>query len=61
MTAFAERSDPVRAGVCSYVRRCPVALPHCTQAQPELEPVAAGHLASCFRRAEVALGAVELR
>ena len=54
LTTFAERSDPVRASACSYVRRCPVALPHCAQARPELEPVAAGHLASCFRRAEVA-------
>jgi oligopeptide/dipeptide ABC transporter ATP-binding protein len=61
MTPFAERSDPVRASACSYVRRCPVALPHCAQARPELEPVAAGHLASCFRRAEVARGALELR
>jgi oligopeptide/dipeptide ABC transporter ATP-binding protein len=60
LTATAERTGPAPAGACSYARRCPVALPRCRQAGPELEPVADGHLASCFRRTEVATGAAEV-
>ena len=59
LTASAERAGPARADACSYARRCPVALPRCRQTRPELEPVADGHLASCFRRLEVAHGTVE--
>jgi oligopeptide/dipeptide ABC transporter ATP-binding protein len=57
--AAARRFGPARAEACSYGRRCPVALPCCHQAEPALEPVAERHLASCFRRAEVAAGALE--
>jgi oligopeptide/dipeptide ABC transporter ATP-binding protein len=57
--AAAGRFGPARAEACSYGRRCPVALPCCHQAEPALEPVAEHHLASCFRRAEVAAGALE--
>jgi oligopeptide/dipeptide ABC transporter ATP-binding protein len=59
LKASGERSGPVRGDACCYVRRCPVALPRCQQSEPELEPVGGGQLASCFRRAEVAIGAVE--
>jgi oligopeptide/dipeptide ABC transporter ATP-binding protein len=56
----AERPAPVRGDACRYVRRCPAALPRCQQSEPELQPVAERHLASCFRRVEVATGAVEV-
>ena len=55
----AGRTGPARPDGCSYARRCPLALPRCHEAAPELEPVADGHLASCLRRAEVATGAAE--
>jgi oligopeptide/dipeptide ABC transporter ATP-binding protein len=57
--AAAERFGPARTDACSYGRRCPVALPCCQQAEPALEAVGEHHLASCFRRVEVATGVVE--
>ena len=33
---------------CAFAPRCPLAQPHCVEAMPPLEPVAAGHDVRCF-------------
>jgi oligopeptide/dipeptide ABC transporter ATP-binding protein len=43
---------------CSFAARCPVVLPSCRESAPPLAPVGAGHVARCFRGAEIAAGAV---
>jgi peptide/nickel transport system ATP-binding protein len=37
---------------CSFAPRCPMAEPHCVEARPVLEPIAAGHLVACLRAGE---------
>jgi oligopeptide/dipeptide ABC transporter ATP-binding protein len=57
------RLDPVEGsppdltkldGGCSFRPRCRFAVEACGQSQPALETVGAGHVAACFRSAEVA-------
>jgi oligopeptide/dipeptide ABC transporter ATP-binding protein len=53
-----ERSSGRPGSGCVYAPRCPVAIGRCQTERPKLEPLVEGHLASCFRRAEVAAGGV---
>jgi oligopeptide/dipeptide ABC transporter ATP-binding protein len=57
--SFGERWGALAGAGCSYARRCPLAQSQCHEAPPRLEPVVPEHLASCFRRAEVAAGRVD--
>jgi len=42
-----------RPAGCSFNPRCPAAIDQCFQAEPEAQVVAGGHMARCFRAAEV--------
>ena len=49
-----EAAAPMTGAGCAYATRCPVVLPQCRSKRPRLEPLAEGHDASCFRKADVA-------
>ncbi|WPF67175.1 MULTISPECIES: ABC transporter ATP-binding protein [unclassified Corynebacterium] len=44
---------------CQFAPRCPVALPECSDAEPELTHVADGHRAACLRSPEITNGTIE--
>ncbi|WP_436761952.1 dipeptide ABC transporter ATP-binding protein [Streptosporangium sp. V21-05] len=52
-----EGSPPSPAALppgCPFEPRCPIAVPECAEAEPELEPVGSpGHLAACVRSGEI--------